>query len=79
MGASLRERATWSETSEQGPMVDEEEGYANMANAEVYHPLRSRDMDPIDEESDEDSGELNPPDCWLPFTGIASAASVLSR
>jgi hypothetical protein len=36
-----------TETSEPGPM-DEEEGYANMANAEV-HPLRARDMDPISE------------------------------
>jgi hypothetical protein len=67
-----------TETSEPGPM-DEEEGYANMANAEVYHPLRARDMDPINEDSDEESGELNPPDCWLPFTGIASDAYVLCQ
>jgi hypothetical protein len=41
--------------------MDEDEGYANVANAEVYHPLRARDMDPIDKDTDDESSELNPP------------------
>jgi hypothetical protein len=62
-----------TETSE----LDPEEGYANMANAEVFHPFSEAHMDAMDD-SDDDSGELNPPDTWMPCTGIASVASVLS-
>jgi hypothetical protein len=56
---------------------DPEEGYANMANAEVFHPFSEDHMEGTDD-SDDDSGELNPPDTWLPCTGIATVASVLS-
>jgi hypothetical protein len=67
-----------TETFEPGP-TDEDEGYANMANTKVYHPLIARDMDPINEDFEEEFGELNPADCWLPFTGIVSDASVLCQ
>jgi hypothetical protein len=76
LGGSSRGRTQANlvtETTEHDP----EEGYANMANAEVFHPFNDANMDPMDD-SDDDSGELNPHDTWMPCTGIASVASVLS-